>query len=468
MSVHIRDPVHNFIRLQDEERRLLGTPVFQRLRGIRQLALATLVYPGALHTRFDHSLGVMHVAGQMAQSLGMGEDDIGRVRLAALLHDVGHGPFSHVSEYALERYADRTTLQPEQKKEKIHELVSALIIRNNADIVLNLGQAKCDEIAKLLATGYGETALRQVVSGPLDADKQDYLLRDSYFCGVQYGIFDHHQLHRSLIRVPDNHDYVLRIKRDGVHAVEQYVLAKYYLTTNVYRHKVRLITDQMIVRAIVLGIERDEIPEMRKLYEFDNSPEFVGRYAKWDDARFLQVFGRDGKNGKCKVILDRLLRRDLFKRIFAGKPKDFGEEVREQLLPLAKQDPDPEVQKERNAARRRVETGIAGIVGQATQENVDPDFVVYHAFDIKSVKEMSRNDEAPILVDRQPQPVLFEDESSLFGSIKEGFNDEFIEIYAPMTWDHHSDREKLCDLLKGKIIDVIEKELASSIEGTTI
>ncbi len=179
MSVHIRDPVHNFIRLQDEERRLLGTPVFQRLRGIRQLALATLVYPGALHTRFDHSLGVMHVAGQMAQSLGMGEDDIGRVRLAALLHDVGHGPFSHVSEYALERYADRTTLQPEQKKEKIHELVSALIIRNNADIVLNLGQAKCDEIAKLLATGYGETALRQVVSGPLDADKQDYLLRDT-------------------------------------------------------------------------------------------------------------------------------------------------------------------------------------------------------------------------------------------------------------------------------------------------
>ncbi len=466
MPVQIRDPVHNFILLRDKEQRLVSTPAFQRLRGIRQLAMATLVYPGALHTRFDHSIGVMHVAGQMAESLGMDRDDVQTVRLAALLHDIGHGPFSHVSEYALERYADRTTLEPEQKKEKIHELVSALVISKDADIVRALGQDECDKIAKLLATGYGEKALRQVVSGPLDADKQDYLLRDSFFCGVQYGIFDHHQLHRSLIRVPDNHDQVLMIKGDGVHAVEQYVLAKYYLTTNVYRHKVRLITDQMIVRAIALGIEQDEIAELRELYAFNNSPEFAKRYAEWDDARFMQVFGRDGRNGKCRAILERLQRRELFKRVFAGNPKkDFRDEVREQLLPLVKQDPDPGIQRRRNQVRQRVESGIAEIVGKAIKLTIDPDFVIYHAFDVKSVKEMSRNDEAPILVDRHPKPVPFEQESNLFQSIKEGFNEEFIEIYAPVTWDNHSDREKLCDRLKGDIIGVIEKELASTNEG---
>ena len=88
-----------------------------------------------------------------------------------------------------------------------------------------------------------------MVSGPLDADKQDYLLRDSKFCGVQYGMFDLHQMQRSLVTVGDDDEEELMIAQDGVHAVEQYVLAKYYMTANVYRHRVRLITDTMIGRA---------------------------------------------------------------------------------------------------------------------------------------------------------------------------------------------------------------------------
>ena len=97
----VRDPVHNFVHLHDKEMKLVDTPVFQRLRGIRQLAMANLVYPGALHTRFDHSLGVCHVAGLMAVELGVEGEDVELVRLAALLHDIGHGPFSHVSENSL-------------------------------------------------------------------------------------------------------------------------------------------------------------------------------------------------------------------------------------------------------------------------------------------------------------------------------------------------------------------------------
>src|SRR5580700_10906446 len=127
MDERVRDPVHNFISLREKQVKLVGTRPLQRLRGIRQLAMASLVYPGAVHSRFDHTLGVMHVAGQMARSLRLEEDDTAAVRLAALLHDIGHGPFSHVSEYALERYADRSKLRADQKKDKIHELVTGLM-----------------------------------------------------------------------------------------------------------------------------------------------------------------------------------------------------------------------------------------------------------------------------------------------------------------------------------------------------
>src|SRR5437867_2858508 len=106
-GISIRDPIHNFIELTEEEAKLLATPLLQRLRRIRQLAMASLVYPGALHTRFDHTLGVCHVAGLMARRLGLDPHETRLVRLAALLHDLGHGPFSHVSESVLARYANR-------------------------------------------------------------------------------------------------------------------------------------------------------------------------------------------------------------------------------------------------------------------------------------------------------------------------------------------------------------------------
>jgi HD superfamily phosphohydrolase len=115
----IRDPVHNFVRLRDREIKLVNTRIFERLRGIRQLALANLVYPGAVHTRFDHSLGVCHVAGLMADEMDLPADQVELVRLAALLHDLGHGPFSHVSEISLDLFADRSKLPADQKKDKI-------------------------------------------------------------------------------------------------------------------------------------------------------------------------------------------------------------------------------------------------------------------------------------------------------------------------------------------------------------
>lgn len=126
MIREIRDPVHGFIYRTSLEETIIDTGIFQRLRSIKQLAMASLVYPGALHTRFEHSLGVMHLAGKLCQQLLTDQDGIEQtriVRLAALLHDIGHGPFSHVSESVLEVFYDREKIKP-KATEKIHELLT--------------------------------------------------------------------------------------------------------------------------------------------------------------------------------------------------------------------------------------------------------------------------------------------------------------------------------------------------------
>ena len=449
----VRDPVHNFIRLRDKEAALIDTRVFQRLRGIRQLAMANHVYPGALHTRFDHSLGVMHVAGAMAQALPLTEDDVELVRLAALLHDIGHGPFSHVSEHSLNAHADRNALKPEQKKEKIHELISAQIIRNNPQIVQAIGARTCEKIIELLQEGHGPPILKALVSGPLDADKQDYLLRDSHFCGAPYGVFDIHQLHRSLTSLKGESGQELAIRPNGVHAVEQYVLAKYYLTTNVYRHKVRLITDQMIIRAIALGVEQDKIKGLQRLYAFDGSDDFVTNYMEWDDARFMQEFCLNGPSkSKCKEMLERLRERRLLKRVFSERPLRFTPEVRDILMDLS-----PE-------KRSVIEQGIAEALGRVAESPVDPASVILHIFDIRSVKEMSRNDEGEILVIEDP-PERFSEASTLFNSINERYSEESVDVYAPVDWKTETDKHKTRRDARDPIMEVIETECQQAMEG---
>ncbi|MCX6633486.1 MAG: hypothetical protein NT090_00090 [Acidobacteria bacterium] len=169
-----------------------------------------------------------------------------------------------------------------------------------------------------MSSGYADPILKSVVSGPLDADKQDYLLRDTYFCGVKYGVFDMQQLHREL-RVADDptQGRQLMISKDGVHALEQFVLAKYFLTAQVYCHRVRLITDQMILRAIKLGIEEDQIQDLHDLYRYDGSDAFVRNYTQWDDSRFLLTFGASAlKDTYCHEIVERLRTRRLLKVVF--------------------------------------------------------------------------------------------------------------------------------------------------------
>ena len=454
----VRDPVHNFISLREIEVKLLATSLLQRLRGVRQLAMANLVYPGALHTRFDHTLGVCHVAGMMAERLDLSNDETDLVRLAALLHDLGHGPFSHVSEYALEIYADRNVLDENQKKEKIHEVITAHLILNDAELARFISQHRREQIVELLAIGHGAPILRSIVSGPLDADKQDYLLRDSRFCGVQYGVFDLHQLHRSMVKAGSSDEHELMIDPDGVHALEQFVLAKYYLTSNVYRHRVRLVSDQMIVRAIILGIEHDNLDDLRTIYTFDGSEAFFSRFVALNDTRFLYQFDSLAKpDTKCGDLLTRLQGRQLHKRVFAARIQDFTDPAIKQAL----QDVSKPASRE---LRSIIEKAACEVISKQLNDEIDPEYVIVHGFDIKSVRTSSRNDEASIMIDRRPNPVPFEQDSTLFASIDEGFADGYVEVYAPAVWPTLTDRARHLRELDQPVREAIEKATKETLE----
>jgi HD superfamily phosphohydrolase len=395
----------------------------------------------------------------MARELGLGADDTELVRLAALLHDLGHGPFSHVSEKSLSRFADASKLPPGQKVEKIHELITAHLIRRDRDVLRILGADTCERVTRLLAEGYGHPAMKAIVSGPLDADKQDYLLRDSRYCGVTYGVYDIHQLHRALKLGGDTDERDLRIAPREEAAVEQFVLAKYYMTTNVYRHRVRLITDQMLTRAIALGIEVDNIEELGKLYRFDNTEVFVDHYIQWDDARFLREF-RDPRfaNTNCGKLVQRLAERRLLKVVFRDQLKQFTPGAREALLNLA----------DDLNTRKRLEEALAEAINGVVPDHVNPHFVIVNPVNIKLDPTIARNDEASILVDYPSGPRQFETVSALFVALIQGFSEKFIEVYAPVHWSNPTEKKQLMGKLDTAIRKAVEEFFSPPpTEGTS-
>jgi len=236
--LRLRDPIHGFLHLDELESALLGSRAVQRLRWIHQLGLTFLVYPGAEHSRFSHVLGATAVAGRvfdalMAKRPGMMPRDEAAqarrlVRAAALLHDVGHAPFSHSAEDRFEDGIDH--------EEMTRRLLDAAEVREPFE---RHGRGLAvEQVVDLLA---GRVAphrrfLSQIVSGELDVDKMDYLLRDSLFCGVRYGVYDLDRLIDTLtpIEDPETGAIGLGIEEGGVHAVEALILARYYMFTQVY------------------------------------------------------------------------------------------------------------------------------------------------------------------------------------------------------------------------------------------
>lgn len=267
-NIHeIRDPIHVFIKLDSDERKVLDSKPFQRLRNIHQLALTYLIYPGATHKRFEHSLGVMELAAKVYDILInprnikhdqirdiVNESDFARqywrrvVRIAALCHDLGHLPFSHAAE---------KELLPQNSS---HEKITVEIINNTSlsDLIRNDIRIDPDDVAKIAVgpneyrqtkfTEWEEILSEIIIGDAFGVDRIDYLLRDSYHIGVAYGKFDHHRLIDTLRILPKEVDGSsephIGVEEGGVQSAEALLLARYFMFSQVYFHSIRRIYDE--------------------------------------------------------------------------------------------------------------------------------------------------------------------------------------------------------------------------------
>ena len=276
----IKDSVHDHIEVGGVAEALLDTPAVQRLRHVSQLGTVSLVYPSANHTRFEHSLGVYHLADRALSGLGVGRDAAERVRAAALLHDVGHGPFSHNVE-ALTHYHTG----------KYHDDVDELLSEGAVGDVLREHGLDPGRVAALVR---GEGRYGQLVSGELDVDRMDYLVRDAHHTGVPYGTIDHERLVRALTFV----DGELVLAAGNVQTAESLLLARALMNPTVYPHHVARIGKAMLRRAAarLLSVSPDvDADDLRRMNDHD-----------------LLVALRT--TPETEAFAERLLTRDLYKR----------------------------------------------------------------------------------------------------------------------------------------------------------
>jgi uncharacterized protein len=255
----IKDPVHGYVYITEAEKNVIDTYPMQRLRRLRQLAGSEYVYPGANHTRFEHCLGVMYLAGHVLEnpniSRVVNEEEVDMCRISALLHDCGHGPFSHVFEHLLIKDLEKT-----------HEDITSWIIEKSeiSDKLSKMG-FKAKEVA-WLAVGKlhkkDRAFLDQIISSAVDVDKQDFIVRDTYHTGAEYGFIDVYRLIHALDVLGEN----LAVELGALSALEAFVIARIESFKSIYFHRVGRAAQIMLATAMdkaneELGLTAFKTPE---------------------------------------------------------------------------------------------------------------------------------------------------------------------------------------------------------------
>jgi HD superfamily phosphohydrolase len=231
----INDPVYGFITINHPLIfSILAHPYYQRLRRITQMAMGQLVYPGAVHTRFHHSLGAYHLMGNAVNELRskgteITEEEEIAVKAAILLHDIGHGPYSHALEHVVVKGVHHETLS----LQIMHEMNAAF----NGQLTLAI---------QIFTGAYHKPFLHQLISGQLDVDRMDYLSRDSFFCGVSEGVIGYDRILKMLVVV----DGQLMIEEKGIYSVEKFLVARRQMYWQVYLHKTVLSAEKMLVKIL--------------------------------------------------------------------------------------------------------------------------------------------------------------------------------------------------------------------------
>ncbi|MFQ5907377.1 MAG: HD domain-containing protein [Thermoplasmata archaeon] len=343
----VSDAVHGSIAIEGVALDLLESLELQRLNGIRQLGLTYLVFPGANHTRLEHVLGAHHVAGEIARSLSLPEAEATLVSAAALLHDLGHGPFSHTLERVLAEATGldhmevtKRIIRGEQDSVPEEERGSLPAAATVADILQTWGVSR-EEVADLITGRDPVTGLfafeleespptnpylHQIMHGTLDADQIDFLLRDAFYTGVAHGIIDLPRL-LSTFRLTDGQ---LAIDRKGLSAVEGTLVARGLMYTSVYFHKTVRIAETMLARAVEMAA---------------STPEEV--FLMNDAELTAWLLAQEGHPRETAL---RLKYRKLYKRVLTREAGDLSPDEKARLVELA--EPERRRQAEEAIARR--------------------------------------------------------------------------------------------------------------------
>ncbi len=306
------DPVYGFISVSDEViLKLIDHPYFQRLRRIGQTGLSYLVYPGAKHTRFHHALGAMHLMQRAIRTLRekgsiISKEEERAAQIAILLHDIGHGPFSHTLENTLiENYS--------------HEQISAEIMQ-----ILNQEMnGKLDEAIAIFKNNHPKTYLHKLVSGQLDVDRLDYLMRDSFFTGVAEGVIGS----KRIIKMMREIDNELVVEEKGIYSIEKFLIARRLMYWQVYLHKTVLGAETILLnilkRAKYLALQNEELFGTTSLRRFLNehkapflsNDEKIKTFTLLDDSDVISAIKEWQFHSDFVLsnLCQRLLNRNLFK-----------------------------------------------------------------------------------------------------------------------------------------------------------
>jgi uncharacterized protein len=282
----IRDPIYGFIHVSPGERNLIDTEPFQRLRHIHQLALTSLLYPGATHKRFEHSLGVMHLAGRVYDTLvskmradvrerlfpDMGENPDHWRRIvcaAALLHDIGHLPFSHAAEDELlpEGMKHESLTVRLLKSQPLRDILTSQPFYAKIDTIVKLAVGEKDAPEELVFSEW-ESILAEIITGNFfGVDRLDYLMRDSYHAGVAYGNLDYLRLTDSLRILPlpegdrdEEAPLRLGLTRSGLYSAEALIMARHWMFAQVYYHRIRMVYDHYLCRFLLEWLGEKKYP----------------------------------------------------------------------------------------------------------------------------------------------------------------------------------------------------------------
>lgn len=321
----INDPIYGFISLpNDIIFELMEHPYFQRLRRIKQLGMSHLVYPGALHTRFHHSIGATHLMGKAIQVLRkkgvkISKEEETAVQIAILLHDIGHGPFSH-------------TLEHDIVKGISHEKISLLFMQR----LSSLFKEPMELAIRIFKDEYSKKYLHQLVSSQLDMDRMDYLNRDSFYTGVSEGVIGSDRI-IEMLNVKDNS---LVVEQKGIYSIEKFLVARRIMYWQVYMHKT--VVSSEVLLTFILKRAKELMKSGATLFsspafelflkndfsfaDFQNNPELLETFADLDDYDILSAIKVWQKNEDkvLSLLCQRLINRQLFKIEISNSP--FSEE----------------------------------------------------------------------------------------------------------------------------------------------